>query len=101
MAKYTRSWGPGGMDHDEYGPLPVKRVENMRGIDVASRAPVHPETLREMIKAHVRTTGMIPTRLIYPGTECGCTVMGIVSSDFGYCSVKLVCVPNVEAIRLE
>lgn len=74
MAKVTRNWGAGGRDSDEFGLLPEKRVESIRGISASSTAPMGciSALLLECVKH-----GESPSVLRYGGAMWNTSLIGL------------------------
>lgn len=101
MAKYGNNYGPGGSNRDEFGELPPKRIESMRGVEVASTSPISPRTLSDEVREFYRLYHRKPTRYIYPGQDTGTAHMGVIIDGIGYVSVDFKNVPNAQEARLE
>jgi hypothetical protein len=93
----SRNWGAGGMDSDEFGLLPEKRVESIRGISATSTAPMGciSSLLYECVKQ-----GESPTILRYGGAIWNTKLIGITCKG-KYYSLKVEHDKNLDEGDLE
>ena len=101
MARHDNNYGAGGANHDEFGELPEKRIENLNGVDITPKMPPLPGSLNDMIISYFVEQGKKPTKLIYPGPQSYTTSVGRIITGIGFVSLDLYNIPNAPEARLE